>query len=586
MTKPTNKQLRRKSKERFSIASKIEKEYLRFLRLLITQIKTMVNTTAPGQIAENPDELTKMLTGYAKTIEPWARNIAEKVIKKIFQKDENTWAKLGHEMGTLLRKEINEAPTGDIFKKFIDEQITLITNIPIDVAQEVTRISREQLKLAQEITTEAKITGARSTSLIKQIQGIGAFTENRAKLIARTEVARTASSLTIARGQHVGATHYIWRATPDADTRASHKAMNGKIIAFNDPPEVEPGHRYHAGQFPNCFPGSSNINGFSAIEKFYRRRYTGKLSSLVFDDIVLTATPNHPILGINGMQSINNFSIGDYVIGEKYDAFRAIDNNIQSFNISFEQIFNAAYMSPVFTCSTCKSGEFHGDRTNEEVDIVSINTGLVVEINRRTQQKLMELGFTDSDATLMYDFLIGSCSQTQFIKRAEATCASDMSRLKLIVSLLLVHLTPLDFFCFALTPYVNFSLNKPLPNSATVNTESFSNLIFAYAIFVHGNDIIRIKLDSIMGGFVFPDSCIYPPSTQMLADQSRIDFNDFRNINQSASDRYKFRRVIDKIDVDFSGHVYNLQTINGYYTTQSCLVSNCRCWPQILIPED
>jgi uncharacterized protein with gpF-like domain len=28
--------------------------------------------------------------------------------------------------------------------------------------------------------------------------------------------------------------------------------MNGKVVAFAEPPEVEPGKFYHAGSFPNC----------------------------------------------------------------------------------------------------------------------------------------------------------------------------------------------------------------------------------------------------------------------------------------------------------------------------------------------
>ena len=80
----------------------------------------------------------------------------------------------------------------------------------------------------------------------------GKVTESRAKLIARTEIARTSNGLTMARATHIGVTHYVWRSSQDGSVRESHKKMNGSIIPFDHPPEVEPGERYHAGMIYNC----------------------------------------------------------------------------------------------------------------------------------------------------------------------------------------------------------------------------------------------------------------------------------------------------------------------------------------------
>ena len=67
-------------------------------------------------------------------------------------------------------------------------------------------------------------------------------------MIAKTEVARTASALTMARATHIGATHYYWRTSSDADVRKSHKKMNGKIIEWANPPKVDENvEPYHAG---------------------------------------------------------------------------------------------------------------------------------------------------------------------------------------------------------------------------------------------------------------------------------------------------------------------------------------------------
>ncbi|MDR8377773.1 phage head morphogenesis protein, partial [Acinetobacter baumannii] len=44
---------------------------------------------------------------------------------------------------------------------------------------------------------------------------------------------------------------YIWRTSEDGDVRPSHKAMNGKFVAWNSPPTLD-NLKGHAGCLPNC----------------------------------------------------------------------------------------------------------------------------------------------------------------------------------------------------------------------------------------------------------------------------------------------------------------------------------------------
>jgi hypothetical protein len=43
--------------------------------------------------------------------------------------------------------------------------------------------------------------------------------------------------------------------------------------------------------------------------------------------------------------------------------------------------------------------------------------------------------------------------------------------------------------------------------------------------------------------------------------------------------------VVDKRTVDFSGHIYNLQSVSGDYIINTTAVSNCRCDYIMKIPE-
>lgn len=79
----------------------------------------------------------------------------------------------------------------------------------------------------------------------------GRVTRSRANTIARTEVSRASCVFTQARAENLGSEGYIWRTSEDGDVRPSHKAMNGKFVAWNSPPTLD-NLKGHAGCLPNC----------------------------------------------------------------------------------------------------------------------------------------------------------------------------------------------------------------------------------------------------------------------------------------------------------------------------------------------
>lgn len=236
----TKAEERKQARERFATASRLEREYLRSLRYVTNQIDHMIKGVMNGA---KPDiaALEQMLVRYSQLIEPWARSVAQKMLTRVARKDENAWIQTGNAMGKALRKDLQNAPIEAELQKLLAEQVHLITSLPLEAAQRVHKMSMEGL-----------VSGERANSISQKILETGSVTESRAKLIARTEIARTASGLTQVRAQYVGSTHYYWRTSGDGDVRPSHKVMNNKVIEWANPPEVDPGKYYHAGQFPNC----------------------------------------------------------------------------------------------------------------------------------------------------------------------------------------------------------------------------------------------------------------------------------------------------------------------------------------------
>lgn len=230
------------SKQRFLRARKAEAKYARQLRTVARQVGNIVKQFAPKGIVVNSAQLNNVLHKYADLVKLWAPAAAESMLTEVAQRDAAAWTQLSREIGQELRKEIMRAPTGKLMRKLLDEQVVLITSLPIQAASRV-----------HELTIRALSDSTRASEVAQEILKTGQVTESRANLIARTEVARTASLLTEARATHVESPGYFWRTAGDSDVRPEHRILSGKFIRWDEPPVAgSNGERAHAGQIYNC----------------------------------------------------------------------------------------------------------------------------------------------------------------------------------------------------------------------------------------------------------------------------------------------------------------------------------------------
>lgn len=229
------------ARERFNNSRKAEKQYGRQLRAVARQIGMIVKgMTEDGEI-KNPTKLMDALTQYSKLLNPWARSVAKKMIDEVSVRDEKSWYDLGNEIGRSLKKEIATTPVGHLLTSRLEEQVELITSLPLKAAKRV-----------HKLTLEGIVSGTRAVDIAAEIRRTGEVSESLAMLTARTEVARTASLLTESRAKHVGSDGYFWRTAKDADVRDSHREMEGKFVRWDQPPTLSDGTTTHAGQIYNC----------------------------------------------------------------------------------------------------------------------------------------------------------------------------------------------------------------------------------------------------------------------------------------------------------------------------------------------
>lgn len=230
-----------KARSPFEQTRGIERRYAMRLRKLAATIGGMTNMfpdllTNPGQRARLDD----LMRQYSDTITPWARSLAGKVVQEVNFSNRRAWAAHAQNMSRGLRRELDTAPTGEMQRLMMAEQVELIRSMPIEAAQRVHAIARKNL-----------LESARAEVLEREILRTGEVTKSRATLIARTETSRTSSNLTMARAVYVGSVEYTWQTSRDEDVRPSHRKMQGQVVRWADAPTLD-GLRGHAGCLPNC----------------------------------------------------------------------------------------------------------------------------------------------------------------------------------------------------------------------------------------------------------------------------------------------------------------------------------------------
>lgn len=223
---------------------KVERHYERQLRKVARVIGEIVGAFPPGDVSVLPT-IEDTLRQYSATLTGWATITARRMLESVDRADAKAWADYAADMSRGMRETIHGTDTGTTFKALMGEQVTLIKSLPLDAAQRV-----------HDWTIKGLEDSRRASEVAAAILNTGQVSAARATLIARTEVARTASKLTEARARAVGSDGYIWRTVGDSDVRESHKQMNGKYVRWDENggqgPHLSDGTTTHAGCIFNC----------------------------------------------------------------------------------------------------------------------------------------------------------------------------------------------------------------------------------------------------------------------------------------------------------------------------------------------
>lgn len=224
----------------FATSKAAERAFAHALKRVARVVAGMVQAHVTGPRLTDSEQMMRLLREYARALAPWAVRVSESMVEHVARSNRRAFESASSKIGMTLRGPLASSLEGQTARLLQQRQVELITSLPVEAGLR-----------AQRLAQAAQQDGTRAADIAAQLADTEDVTLSRAELIARTEVAKANAALTQARAEAVGATHYVWETAEDADVRESHRAMQGTVHRFDDPPTLDD-MTGNPGEFPNC----------------------------------------------------------------------------------------------------------------------------------------------------------------------------------------------------------------------------------------------------------------------------------------------------------------------------------------------
>lgn len=412
-------------------------------------------------------------------------------------------------------------------------------------------LKKDIFALRKDVQANAE-SGYRFDNLIERIQHRNNVGKSKAKFLARQETGLFMSEYREQRFAAAGVTKYQWSTSHDSRVRpaadlspraklhaGNHRVLDGRIFEYKNPPIVDPntGRRANPGRDYNCLPGDARIDFGGGIEKCFRRAYRGELTTLILESgKTIRATPNHPVLTTRGWKPIGSVNKADELVDLSEDLLLSGEGYRDQRVPTIRQVFEAYRESGLSLSFPGQRKQFHGDGADGDVDVVHAAGSLIFGREPRALECGEELSLASPD--LLASRLSSSLKHCAPLFSADGLGADMRSRSKR-PALLGGHPSHSNSVCFGAAADSDVGLKKSAPDHNATISGSFGDGKLTLPVKVSLNDRTWVKLQAVGRG--------------------------------------EPRAVLSSCTAIYRGHVYNLQTSLGYYTTGGLVVSNCRC---------
>jgi len=295
----------------------------------------------------------------------------------------------------------------------------------------------------------------------------------------------------------------------------------------------------------------------------------------------LTATPNHPVATSRGWVPISELTVFDYAlsrVGTERPASH-IDPDVDDIPPRIEDV--AQSLPVAFGPMPTAPEDFHGDGAGSQVHVVLADRLLMDDAQPSAPQIVGqgELGRRDVHRGTPLDRR-GALDQgflcTPGTARRVVGSRSDTAPLLGTgVGHPLIHggAAPAGF---------DTGFPEPHPDRGSGYAEGSSERLFALSGKVSGNDRNGIDGDSLRPRGLRFATHADPSSRETVTNRLSADAEGFCDRVVALACGIAPDQIVHVEWQAFSGHVYNLETIDGWYMANSIVTHNCRC---ALLPD-
>jgi SPP1 gp7 family putative phage head morphogenesis protein len=274
-------------------------------------------------------------------------------------------------------------------------------------------LNEQILALRKDVQANAEA-GYRFDRLIDKIQRRKEVSESKARFLARQETGLFMSNYRAQRFQDAGITKYKWSTAHDARVRpeasltpaqrrhaGNHRILHGMTFTYADKAPAKymsVGRPCNPGEDYQCLPGDSGIDFGGGIEKCFRRWYDGELTTLILESgKAIRATPNHPVLTLNGWKPVCLVDNSDHLVDLSEDLRWASEAYGDERITTIRQIFESCRESGLGFSFPGQREQFHGDGSNSNVDIIDATRSLHINWQSDPFKRLSQFVFSAPD---------------------------------------------------------------------------------------------------------------------------------------------------------------------------------------------
>jgi hypothetical protein len=411
---------------------------------------------------------------------------------------------------------------------------------------------------------------------------------DRVVAVARTEIqsAATQTALALYAG-NVAIGGAMFLATLDSATCLICAPLHGTVYVYDAARRLSPDFRAPPVH-PRCLVAGAIVRAPSDVRAATERWYTGEIVEIRTESgAVLTVTPNHPILTTRGWVAAGELHEGGDVVRcpDPERMAKAINPDDHDVPARIEDVFRA-FRGPLGVCSRTvptAPEDFHGDGGGSEVCIVRTDRLLGDRLDTSLGEPLTEGHLSEGAGPR--DALTPDRLLAQVVERLGHAPNLGVCGLGIGPVLLRGSARRQQAIGGDLVADRHASRHEPSPNDEAGDAVPLGDLVLRDTGGI-GSDRVGVGRQPTLAG----GRSLGPRQPVTIGDRApestlpeSVAQPDFANMEAGGRllarlvGHVRADRILECSRRSFVGHVYNLETAEGWYTANGIVTHNCRC---------